>query len=413
MCFAIVLVAPLLLLVSCGLPKADPDGSVLSENFRSTKGNILFQLFRAPSGRCKVEKWATNGRNLVSELASYTTSTSCQAVANGLKASGYTPEARLRSNQSTASDQGYFWMLSSNPPDGASATDAGVYALDPNTLEVDASIAVPGPVPLGIVVNNARTFVYATIQGVAAGTGIPASPPEIVAISAATLSIAQTIDLPQGVNPGTPVVSPDDRYLYVPSNGTSTGVFVVDTQNPTSIATIPVTATSPSGNTFEETVNQGAITPDGELLFVMESGSAGGGVYVIDTTTQQQTGRLLLPLEQGNIQSTQAVAVDPTGSRVYVLGAAGVGAQTAYSGYVTAFDTATLAQTGSVMLKQGIYPNSIGMSLDGTTLFANDQNSNTVFSVDAVSLGVTEIDLPAPPPDPSGEPYQYSMTVIE
>jgi hypothetical protein len=252
----------------------------------------VVQLAQEESEPCSVRvEELTENQNTAPTLYSYTASTDCKAVANGLKASGYTEDARLHSDQSSASDQGYFWLLSPNSPDGAPATDAGVYALYPNTPQIAASIATPGPIPLGIVVNHARTFVYATIQGVPSGqTGIPAHPPEIVAISTASLSITQTINLPQGVNPGTPVLSPDDRYLYVPSDGTSPGVFVVDTENTASITGIPVTIIDRSGNTVAENVNQGAITPDGELLFVTESGSAGGGVYVIDTLTQQQTG---------------------------------------------------------------------------------------------------------------------------
>jgi len=411
LCFALAYVAALLLLLSC---KPSPNISTYG-NYRSTKQKLVFSLGTPNSGGCDVRILAlTENQNNGPVLQQYYTSTQCSAVANGLTSSGYTQVARLRSDQSSASDQGYFWMLSPDSPDGAPATDAGVYALDPNTLDIVASVATPGPIPLGIVVNHARTFAYATIQGVPSGeTGVPAHPPEIVAISTATFSIAQTINLPQGANPGTPVLSPDDRYLYVPSDGISSGVFVVDMQNTASITAIPVTITDRNGNALPENVNQGVITPDGELLFVMESGSAGGGVYAFDTVTQQQTGRLILPPEQGNIQSTLALAIDPTGSRVYVLGAAGVGSQTTYTGYVTAFDTASLTQTGSVTLKQGIYPSSMGISLDGTTLFASDQNSSTIFGIDAVSLAVTEFDLPPAPPDPSGLPYAYSLLVIE
>jgi hypothetical protein len=51
--------------------------------------------------------------------------------------------------------------------------------------------------------------------------------------------------------------------------------------------------------------------------------------------------------------------------------------------------------------------------VDGTTLFASDQNSSAIFSIDAVSLAATEIDLPAPPPDSCGVPNEYSLVVIE
>ena len=109
------------------------------------------------------------------------------------------------------------------------------------------------------------------------------------------------------------------------------------------------------------------------------------GICVIDTTTQQQTAYIGFG---AGLETLSDLAIDPTGSRLYVAG------QT----HVYVYDTATLAQIGSVLTRQGVTLNNIGIAMDGSTVFANDQNSTAVFRIDAVSLAVTEIDFPAPPP---------------
>lgn len=205
---------------------------------------------------------------------------SCEYVAaqlkNQINALPY-PLHTVRRAQSPSTSPGYLWILSGTPPANAPATNDAVYAIDPSTLQTVGTISTPGPIPLGIAVNNGGTYAYAAIQGVAAGqTGIPAHPPLIEVIDTSALAIAQTINLPQGVNPGPPAFSPDDRYLYVPSNGTTTGLLVIDTQNPSSITTIPITSVDRNGNAFPNPVNQAAITPDGQLLFVYEANSFPG-----------------------------------------------------------------------------------------------------------------------------------------
>lgn len=72
-----------------------------------------------------------------------------------------------------------------------------------------------------------------------------------------------------------------------------------------------------------------------------------------------------------------------------------------------------LAQTASVTIKQGVDLNSIGISLDGTAVQVSDQYSTATFQIDTNTLNVSEFDLPAPPPDPSGEAYLSSLLEIE
>jgi DNA-binding beta-propeller fold protein YncE len=87
--------------------------------------------------------------------------------------------------------------------------------------------------------------------------------------------------------------------------------------------------------------------------------------------------------------------IDPTGSRLYVLGAAGVGPPTTWSGYLTEYDTATLTPISSVLVQQNGNPGSLALTPDGSMLFTADNISPNAYMVDANTLQVTQ--LPAPP----------------
>jgi DNA-binding beta-propeller fold protein YncE len=116
------------------------------------------------------------------------------------------------------------------------------------------------------------------------------------------------------------VLSPDDRYLYVPSDGNPSGLLVIDTQNPSSIVTIPVMQTFRDGSRQAVPVNRAAMTRDGELLFLVETSST-SKIFVIDTSTGQQVAEFFPPQQQGTSQDLADVAIDPTGSRLYVAAA--------------------------------------------------------------------------------------------
>lgn len=399
-----VVVAGLALALFAPVLRAQPRANTLYATILDTKTGNLLKLYRTESDKeCRVETYddadllfalgsepVPSGDGVVSE--SCEASLSIKLLVHRLNSS-----ARKQSGLAlTSSPESYLWVLSDTAPDSAPATDDAVYAVDPNSLQIVATLLTPGPIPLALAGGNTGQYVYATIQGVAAGqTGIPAHPPLVEVISTSTLAITQTINLPQGANPGRPAPSPDDRYLYVPSNGTTSGLLVIDTENPSSITTIPVMKTFRSGPAAVP-VNSAAITPDGELLFLIETSTSPADIYVIDTTTGQQ----IADLATGDQQLNDLV-LDATGSRLYVAGQ-----MTVY-----AYNTATLEQIGSVLTKTGVLLNNIGISSEGTMVFANDQNSTAVFVIDPVSLTVTEADLPAPPPFPSGESPTSIMVV--
>ncbi len=283
----------------------------------------------------------------------------------------------VQAASATAQSNGQAWILSANP-----TNDIYVYDTSPALVQ---TIPIPGLIPLAIASNHAGTVVYVTVQAVGAGAGLPVSPPTVLAISTSTYSISQTIDLPQGVNPGHPAISPDDRYLYIPSNGSTSEVLIVDTQNPSSIVTIPVPLP----------VSRAGITPDGELLFVIAPNTGLGTMYVIDTLSQQVIAKVLNATDEFN-----DLAVDPTGSYLYLIGGS----------RLLVYDTATLTQISSVVVNpagsEALPMNYLAISADGSTLLANDEYSNNIYTINAATLAVT------PPANPSPEQYIASFMVV-
>lgn len=355
----------------------------------------LFKTMSDTTCTVKVYRLASDWYKVDETTTPYT----CAEMARSF---GYTPSkssrpALLRSAapaQSGPFSAGYLWILSDTPPSTAPVTDDAVFAVDPNTFQTVATILTPGPIPQAIAAGNTGNWVYVTIQGVPDGeNGIPAHPPLIEVINTSTLAIAQTINLPQNATPGRVSSSPDDRYVYVPD--TSEGqLLVVDTQNPSSIVTIPLTETTRYGQSAASAVGNSVITPDGELVFVL----CGVGFCTVDTTTRQQVSYVGYG---AGLETLSDLAIDPTGSRLYLAG------QT----YVYAYDTGSLMQTGSVLTKQGVQLNGIGIISDGSLVVANDQNSTAVFSIDPMTLAVKEEDLAAPAPFPSGESPTSIMVV--
>jgi DNA-binding beta-propeller fold protein YncE len=242
--------------------------------------------------------------------------------------------------------------------------------------------------------------VYAVIS---APPGYAMGPAMIAAIDTSSYAVAQTFNLPSGVNPGIPALSADDGYLYVPNNASAGGVLVIDTQNPSSITTIPTSVTYPK-LTEAAAVAQVAVTPDGELLFAWGSNN----FFVIDITTGQQIGQILLPTEQGgqflqNQQETGAsyFVIDPTGSRIYAFANYGSGPSNTWTGYLYVYDTASLALVQSVELSKNVDLDSIAITPDGSAVFVGSfvyaDGDSPTFGIDTQSLSVTQANSTAPP----------------
>lgn len=329
------------------------------------------------------------------------------------------PQTRLsRTDASSASTSQQVWIASDTPPSTAPNASGGVYVIDPSTFDTVASIPLPGTIassPTALATNNAGTYVYAVIS---APAGTTTGSAMIAVINTSSYSIAQIINLPQGVSPGTPALSANDRYLYVPNSGTGGGVLVIDTQNPSSITTIPTTMTYPK-TTEQLAPAQVALTPDGELLFAWGLNT----FAVIDTTTGQQVGQIIVPEEQNNQffqnqlnTGVNYFVVDPTGSRIYAFANYGSGPSNTFTGYLYAYDTASLSQVGSVELGQNVDLDYIAITPDGSTVFVSEfvyaDGQNPIFLVDAQSLAVTQANLTAPPLSESDTGLWQTMQVV-
>jgi hypothetical protein len=318
-----------------------------------------------------------------------------------------------RTKASSTTPGALIWIGSDTPPSTAPNAGGAVYVLDPSTSDTVASIALTGS-PSALAANHAGTYMYAVTSPVP-GPG----PSVIAAMNTSSYKVAQTINLPSGVIPGTPALSADDRYLYVPNNASAGGVLVIDTQNPSSITTIPTTLTYPK-STQPAPVAEVAVSPDGELVFAWGSYN----IFVIDTTVGQQIGQILLPVEQGNlfIQNQQNAGanyfvIDPTGSRIYAFANYGSGPANSWTGYLHVYDTASLSLVSSLELGQGVDLDNVAFSSATSTVlvssFVYADGQNATFLVDAQSLAVTQANPTAPSVSLGDGLWQTILVVLQ
>jgi hypothetical protein len=319
----------------------------------------------------------------------------------------------LTRTEASTTPRALIWIGSDTPPSTAPNAAGAVYVVDPSTSDTVAAIALSGS-PSALATNHAGTYMYAVTSPVP-GPG----PSVIEAMNTSSYTVTQTINLPQGVSPGTPALSADDRYLYVPNNASAGGVLVIDTQNPSSITTIPTTVTYPK-STQPAPVAQAAVSPDGELVFAWGSYN----IFVIDTTVGQQIGQILLPAEQGNqfLQNQQQTGanyfvIDPTGSRIYAFANYGSGPSDTWTGYLHAYDTASLSLVSSIELGQGVDLDNIAFSPETSTVlvssFVYTDGQNATFIIDAQSLAVTHANPTAPSVSLGDGVWQTMLVVLQ
>jgi YVTN family beta-propeller protein len=158
-----------------------------------------------------------------------------------------------------------------------------------------------------------------------------------------------TATIPVGDNPGSMVVSPDGKYLYVACYGDRT-VTVVDTADNQPIATIPCPA---------EGLYGAAISPDGRRLYLSDVSE----VLFVDTTTRQTTGSTT------QLGGPQGLAISADGQHLYAALAAANAA--------AVVDTASDHTTARI--KVGEAPYNLALSPDESHLYvANSDNSLSV-----------------------------------
>jgi DNA-binding beta-propeller fold protein YncE len=266
----------------------------------------------------------------------------------------------------------YVYLLSDAP-------QTAVYILNQQTGAVAATVPLP-TLPQGIAVNHLGDRAYVTNHGIEAGNPFfPQAPPRVRVIDKATRAVSGTIDLSNGMALGKPVVSPDDRFVYVPYAAdrrhvpsATSGVAIIDAQTRAVVATVPLSV-------VDWQVRRAAITPDGALLFVVGQ-TFPARVFVIDTLTREQSATFIVA---GS--SIRDLLVDHTGSRLYLLNETSL----------VVYDTATLTEAGRLTVRENGQFNNMALSLDGGSLFLNDEFSASMVRVETATLRVAE-DLSFP-----------------
>ena len=161
------------------------------------------------------------------------------------------------------------------------------------------------------------------------------------------------------MQPNAIAVSPDGSRAYVASHVAMPGsfVFILD------LNTMRFTGTSIAVGAFPAGM---AITPDGTQLWVSSRGDS--RVDVFDTATNQTLAGF------GNLLST-GVAINPTGTRAYLL--AGVS-----PGTVTVVDTSTFNFVATIPV--GNFPHAVVVTSTGRHVYVTNALSNSISLIDAV-----------------------------
>jgi YVTN family beta-propeller protein len=185
----------------------------------------------------------------------------------------------------------------------------------------------------------------------------------ISVINLATKTVTNTISLPLVNNvrmqPNAIAVAPDGSRAYVASHVDLPGsfVFILD------LNTMSFTGTSIAVGAFPAGM---AITPDGTQLWVSSRGES--RVDVFDTATNEIIAAFTITLSTG-------VAINPTGTRAYLL--TGVS-----PGTVTVVDTSTLSFVAQIPV--GNFPAAAVVTSTGRHVYVTNVLSNSISLIDAV-----------------------------
>jgi YVTN family beta-propeller protein len=196
---------------------------------------------------------------------------------------------------------------------------------------------------------------------------------EIVVIDIKTNTISHTLSLPVNSNPGAMVFAPNGKRAYVSNFDNS--AFVVN------VAMLKVVATIDTLGS----VNGLAVSPDGTMLALPNTGTSRAGAFDQSTATQLANipvGSMLfgsqLYLEYGG------AAVSADGSRAYVTNYA--------SNNVSVIDTATKRVLTSV--PAGSSPVGVVVSPDGSKAYVANSYSNTVTVINTNMFTTKTISMP-------------------
>ena len=225
-----------------------------------------------------------------------------------------------------------------------------------DTATNTAITAVPvGLWPVGVAVNPAGTRVYVANQ----------DDNTVSVIDTSSNTVITTV--PVGILPEGVAVNPTGTKVYV-ANHDSNNVSVID------IATNKVTAIENVGDGYPSGV---AMNPTGTKVYVANdyndlncnNSLECGTVSVINASSNTVNAKVYVGL------SPQGVAVDPTGTKVYVTGRM-VNTVTEIDGSSNNFITA---------LSVGALPSSVAVNPAGTKVYVSNQGDNDVSVIDTSS----------------------------
>jgi len=188
----------------------------------------------------------------------------------------------------------------------------------------------------------------------------------------ASVSIVDTVShqvigtVPVGNRPLGVAVSPDGSTVLI-TNNTDGTVSVIDTATETVSKTITVGSLA----------NAVVFAPDGAHAYVVNGGPSTVSVIDLSTDTVTATVRLISRYGSGAAEGSEAAAISPDGTHLYV--------DNVNDESVSVIDTATNKQVAAVNvhingeMTFGDYA-AIGVSPDGTTVFASDATGFSVIS---------------------------------
>lgn len=270
------------------------------------------------------------------------------------------------------------------PPPGVSAQFAlrratephFVYLLDPGILTEKIVIyqqetatyvtQVPlPPRPQGIALSPDGKWLYVThLELGPESAPRPPSPARISIMDTATRAIVQTIVLNSGIAPRKPVVSPDGRWLYVPNNGASPSILIVDTQSRAVTGAIPLPTVA----------DRLAISPDGAILYAVPTQRFPTRLMAVDTSTREVFSNTLVS------PTLRYMLVNFTGTRLYLTG----------EDTVVVYDTSTLTELTRIRIPGTPSVNVLTLSFDGGSLFANHEFEGILTRIDTATNQIVE-----------------------
>jgi YVTN family beta-propeller protein len=290
----------------------------------------------------------------------------------------------------------------------ANGTSASVSVLD-SVTRTSAELSSVGAEPVAAVVSSDSRWLYAankiddSISVVSIATGMPVA------------------TIPTGAGPDAVALSPDNSLLYV-ANETDNSITLIDTGSRSVLDTIAIDdpnhygqprsiALSPDGHRLYAALSNGydiyvmdtatrqplapfycnsgvaslALSPDGSVLYAT-NGQNNGVIYQIDA----QTGMVLDKWDVYPVTAaiaTDAIAVSPDGTRIYV-GSSDTPGLMLYASSVATIDSASGAVLGYVALDGA--PASLAAGSEGRYVYAAIAGKDEVSIVDTATQRVVE-----------------------